>query len=879
MKLLFIFLFIISFTWAQEIDIQNINKKYLEHLVKIKIDSLRKEKRCSPLFNDSILYTAASHHSNYMSNKQKLTHFEKEIQFKSPQNRADFYGAKNYSVGENVIEVPFNSSVKNKKGKLFNTKTYNGLANSIVSGWRHSPGHYKNIITQEYEITGIAISINKIENLVYACQKFANVQFKFDFVESQTLFPYSSTKHTLINSFKDIPTQTSENKDNWGLKHDKLDKCIRCKELEKDKPLMTLTLEKNQFILHIENSEYVKQLINDKNDGFAVEIVEFNDYFCGNSEYYTKPSRRNKQSALNGITTKPLFREDLFKGYKKRKTKKNTKFLSFIIGADSIPFRKRFYGFKLDKFSSSHFKISLGRVPKNINGVWGYNLVYIQDKQICHIDYFTNYCGDYYYDYFTPKEVSPDTNFNYRFKEDTLISSITIPFLKNKSTYSYDDIYPFLETLNDKDLTIDSISITAYSSIEGDSLKNKTLQQKRAHSIINALNSKQNKVIKSSIKLKNSWEHFFLSLQQSKKWKHLKNRTKQELVNLVNTTHTDSLEHILEQERKAEILVYSTINLTDKNLNYYIKKRNKEICDSVTNNFIDKKKVKTFLNQADTLYGFTYKMVQLGKTNPKILANLQLPDYFNRHVSLTEKFIFYGYKYPEEFELNIFWKQNENRLKKSLFKNHITEISREFIYQDCLNKTNKLRLKKEIKQEEVEQVFVELELLKDYYNSAPENKLKIDILTFDLNFILINEVYLNSKKEKSTDAQKCIAQMISFYKSYNNYDYKKALGLAKLAVKYSNFEYANILLYPFMKEDEVMAYLLPLAYQHKSTIFSENYYQTLIKESEKMNNIYWCNMFFDECGIPFQAFDHEELRDTFCKHCMDKNKFILELVK
>ena len=71
MKLLpYIFLFIIPFTWAQKIDIQNINKKYLEHLVKIKIDSLRKEKRCSPLFNDSILFTAASHHSRYMSNKK-----------------------------------------------------------------------------------------------------------------------------------------------------------------------------------------------------------------------------------------------------------------------------------------------------------------------------------------------------------------------------------------------------------------------------------------------------------------------------------------------------------------------------------------------------------------------------------------------------------------------------------------------------------------------------------------------------------------------------------------------------------------------------------------------------------------------------------------
>ena len=28
-------------------------------------------------------------------------------------------------------------------------------------------------------------------------------------------------------------------------------------------------------------------------DGFAVELVVFDDYMCGNPAYYTKPSRRN----------------------------------------------------------------------------------------------------------------------------------------------------------------------------------------------------------------------------------------------------------------------------------------------------------------------------------------------------------------------------------------------------------------------------------------------------------------------------------------------------------------------------------------------------------------------------------------------------------
>jgi hypothetical protein len=635
--------------------------------------------------------------------------------------------------------------------------------------------------------------------------------------------------------------------------------------------------DRNQFILKIENSEYVKNLITNKFDGFAVEIVEYNDYTCGNPAYYTKPSRRNKQCELNGKPLKPIYRNELYKGYKKRKVKKEVKYLSYIIGADSIPFLKRFYGYKVNRFSSAYFEINLGKVPKGINGLWAYNLIYIQEKQICHIDYFTNYCGEQLSDYFPPRFVTPDTNYIYEFKEDTISSNFIIPFERNKYAYTIKDIQPFLNTLNSNKITIDSLNITAYSSVEGDSIHNNSLQKKRANSIIMALKGSQEQKFKSNIEIKNSWNHFYESLTKSRKWSFLAIKGQKELLPLINSTYKDSLEHIFKKERKALINLNATIDLTDENLVYYIKKRNQELCDSVANFKRTDNEIDFFLSQIDTLYGFTHKMVELSKVSPTVLANLRLPDYYNRNIALTEKFILYGIKYPNEYNLNYYWKENAKKLRDNLIKNYIHEVSNLFIYTDCVIKTTELHNKAIVLQKDVQVILLELEHLNKYYKESEINTMNIDIISFDLNFILANKVFTEDMKGKASDAQKSILQMIRFYQKHNLYDYKKALELAKLAVLYNNIEFANSILIPFLGQDTVLAYTLPLAYHHVSANFSESYYDYLIKMSSQMNINVWCNIFFDKCGIPFQAFDHEGLRNVFCEKCLTKNKFLINL--
>ncbi len=66
-----------------------------------------------------------------------MTHNENATT-KTPQLRAEYYGALNYLVGENVMKTSANTFVKSKKGKIFDTNTYKGLANNIVTAWVNS---------------------------------------------------------------------------------------------------------------------------------------------------------------------------------------------------------------------------------------------------------------------------------------------------------------------------------------------------------------------------------------------------------------------------------------------------------------------------------------------------------------------------------------------------------------------------------------------------------------------------------------------------------------------------------------------------------------------------------------------------------------------
>ncbi len=179
------FIFVVSFSISTSVysqaelfhlDNAENELKIVERLVLNKVDSLRARKKLPTLQNSKTIRKAAELQAVWISGKGKLTHIQTKSKTKTPQKRVAYVGGKNELVGENIAYTQYNTVMINSKGKEYSNTTYEAIANDLVAMWRHSKGHYQNIITKGYKITGVALALDIEHKKVYAVQVFAGEQ-------------------------------------------------------------------------------------------------------------------------------------------------------------------------------------------------------------------------------------------------------------------------------------------------------------------------------------------------------------------------------------------------------------------------------------------------------------------------------------------------------------------------------------------------------------------------------------------------------------------------------------------------------------------------------------------------------------------------------
>lgn len=179
-KLLYMGFLLLSINLFGQNDLfkNNSNKgvSTIEQLIYKKIDSLRAQKKLQGLLVNDKLKEAATMHVIWMKEKGKLSHIQNKNKTKTPQKRVALAGGNDSFVGENVAYTLYNVELRNKKGKAYINKSYEAIANYLIYMWRHSKGHYKNIITKGYTTTGVAVDFDKEENKIYAVQVFGGEQ-------------------------------------------------------------------------------------------------------------------------------------------------------------------------------------------------------------------------------------------------------------------------------------------------------------------------------------------------------------------------------------------------------------------------------------------------------------------------------------------------------------------------------------------------------------------------------------------------------------------------------------------------------------------------------------------------------------------------------
>ncbi len=887
-----------------KINFSSFNKKYLEHLIKIKIDSVRGLKNLKPLVNDSILYLAACDQAEYITKKKMLGHFQEENpQKKNPQLRAEFYGAVNYQVGENVEVTSVNVPMKNKRGREYTNNTYELLAFDFVDGWVHSPHHYANIITPDYQITGVAVSINPETNEVYAAQVFAKVNFKYDFIENKQMFNYSDyIPPKLTSSFSEVSHDMHKGKHAWGLKAPKNDSLAHCKcydLFDSSDGVARIRTSGRTIIFYTTKVAAMRDLLQKRKNGLAAEIMAYSPYDCGNPAYYEKPGRRNGQCIFSGTVLKPIYRGKLKRAFKRQHKSQKT-FLNitgdvvktFFSKGKMVDKRATIKKLIRNESSAEYFEVRLGKIPKKMGGFLEYNLVMIRKKEVCRVLHFSDLCGDPYTDNKKIKYVPYFTDGDYEIPPYKFHNDFVIPFEWNKYNYKYQDIKPFIESISKDAITILGLKINAQSSIEGTKAINDELQQKRAESILKAMQSAQKENIAKQITISDGWKMFLKQIQTDRRLEPLRVMNKEQLEkHFEDTAVCNKYEYFLAQQRKADISLDFSKNITRENRRWHVVDNYNRCLDSLKLFNKNKKleyKIPYYTDTLDKLQHYAYRYYLKGELDEALLFELPVPEgcsctklQFNS-LWLKDKFN----KYNEKFTKQDFYTGLSKILEcdakhggdpKLRFR---AKYNQALFLIDNFEDGSYTSLSADKRFYFVKGIITALSpfvledtVFKPYYQQM------------QLNFYFKTLDHLHGlalTKYTKPIIEYCLGKVFEYYNSHP-IDEALALKLGRFFIYYDKNNYALSIMLPFLKHEnpnhEMLILFVKMMYQNIQEYPETKYYELVKWAKDHLNNDEWCKMFVGPCNISFQSFDYEPLRMLYCKECAEIGNYATKPVK
>jgi hypothetical protein len=413
--------------------------------------------------------------------------------------------------------------------------------------------------------------------------------------------------------------------------------------------------------------------------------------------------------------------------------------------------------------------------------------------------------------------------------------SFRIPFEKNKFDFRTEDIAPFIDSLNEPRFNIQNIDIVAYSSVEGDSLRNAELQNKRAASIVGVLEKQQNSKIKYTVNTGNSWEIFKKQIVLTN-WYYLADSS-QRYVNI--KLNRDSillrkLEPMLREQRFATIQMRVMFDLKKlKEDDYWIYRYTKAL---------EKKDIKRLLSNQTALIN----LFQNNKIDYQKFMSVSVPNELKYISLLNNKYLFV--------------KDEQERIKKF-------EELREIAPLHPIVKYNYLAIKlNAIAQLDDDRRREELQILASLFGSLNAQVIPAGLYnTLAARFYPITHEGHKSKKPETYSNVREVSKNSPIIESVTLADYYAEQKRYDIA--------AQILLDHFEavpQDDKAMLreYCLRLLYYCKISGVTEyeKQYLKIFKTLQKSEPQLFCEL-FNQSKISFKFFENLHIKKLFCDSC------------
>jgi uncharacterized protein YkwD/outer membrane protein OmpA-like peptidoglycan-associated protein len=732
------------------------------------------------LVSNEALENAAKLQSEFMAKKEERTHTNVVKALQTPELRSVNSGG-----SKRVVELV----TRAKATQGIEEYSYLDISTEIVSSLLKNKKTVNTLLDKRYTFIGVGCHVDFYNKYCYVSIVLGN-----DLSFNKADISYKKTVYT---------------RKSYGLKPYDEKICRKC--LVRNVELFQSYLEvkgTDVYFVH-PNLKALKRIISKKKDGLAIDFVQHSQLPCNgannfNYNYY------NRGAMPKYMTFKKMIKKNELTGKKEK-----------------------------------GIRVYLGTAPNTVEAPFDVNVIIVKDKTVCRTVVKTNVIKPNI-SYEVKTSLIPDLNaiqttINYIPEPEKTVLEFKVPFERNKYVYEAADIKPFIDALKESRFIVDSIFITAYTSIEGSDKSNLELQKKRSESIISAMEQLQNVInIPYVINLDDGWNLFLQDIGATQ-YKNLANKSKEDVRTTLNQGKTKKeLEPMLAQHRYAYIRINVTYDVSEQYEQEFI-----------TNKF-NRTLAAGNLPLAFAIQKYMMKKVEEGAYKKSFIEALEIPNTVQMLPFLTNKYYMLSF-----FETGLSSDDMEKviALSKMDNKNTICEFNALACSIDDVDITTTSQIS--TWQSKIDRIY-----------NTPIGKIhpkKVNAVNIALQYKILD--YINASETPDEKLMESTYEKIKAIALPTITDWQQAYDVASTFIGYGDFEFARKTMDPYINNPDISEDFI-FTYMNLYSLDEYNYmskkFEIACALAAKKNKTRFCN---EIKTYSYLIRENLQVKNTICGEC------------